>query len=98
MTLPTKHITSLSPYTEQVFVGDYRCFGESGVSTFILPQDEDSIFLQKFITRVQCVINQKPSLKFQRYENHNFINATEDPWRTSNKSSDVQGSLLYVSQ
>ena len=62
---------SVSPYTVQVFVGDYRCFGEPAVSTFILPQDEDSRFLQKLvITRLQCAINQKTSLKFQRYENH----------------------------
>jgi len=28
----------------------------------------------------------------------NLINANEDPWRNSNKSSEVQGSLLYVPQ
>jgi hypothetical protein len=87
-------------YTVQVFVSDYRRFGEPFVSDFILPQDEDSRFLQKLvITRIQSVTNQKITvLDFKDMKTTNLINATEDPWRKSKKSSDVQGSLLYVLQ
>ena len=81
-------------------MGDYSRFSEPAVSIFILPQDEDSTFLQKLvITRLQGVINQKTTvLGFNVMKTTNLINATEDPWRKSNKSSDVQGSLLYVPQ
>jgi len=48
---------SVSPYTVEVFVGDYSRFGEPAVSIFILPQDGDSTFLQKLvITRLQGAI------------------------------------------
>jgi hypothetical protein len=81
-------------------VVDYSRFGEPAVSIFIPPQDEDGTFLHKLvITRLQGVINQKTTvLGFNVMKTTNLINVAEDPWRKSNKSSDVQGSLMYVPQ
>jgi hypothetical protein len=81
-------------------VGDYSRFDESAVSIFIPPQDEDSTFLQKLvITRLQGAMNHTTTvLSFNVMKTTNLINATEDPWRKLNRSSDVQGSFLYVPQ